>query len=122
MTLKEFEAILEEKPELKNKLKEAKNKLQKVSGNAVYETMSKFVAELGYDVPASEFKLGKIQEGEMSEEELSFVTGGDGCNEANQAIQEGHCLYDYVDTDCWRYDFCDFWFVDEYHCDLINKF
>jgi len=104
MTLKEFEAILKEKPELKQKLKEAK---KKITDNAP-EALSKIVKDMGFDVPASEFKLDEIMNQEISDEELVAVSGGSGdCERVHAAIDNGTCVSDYVDTDCFFNDCCD---------------
>lgn len=120
MTLKEFEAVLKENVELKEKIKEVKKTITPDNMNEKTAVLSQLLKEYGYDVPASEFQLDEINKQALSDDELLAVAGGKynsnnkTCAASHKALEEGHCRYDYVDTDCWHHDYCDFMFDTDY--------
>jgi len=98
MTIKEFQKLLREDQELREKYRTAKKDIKVSDEKEQFAALSKLAKDLGYDIPASEFNLEKIGSAELNEEELEMVAGGRGGVE---------CQYDFEDTDCFIHDFCD---------------
>jgi len=114
MTLKEFNKILKENHELNEKLKKAKANLNS-DGNFA-DALSKIALDQGYDVPASEFSLGEISSKELDDSELEAVAGGNSFID----YQKDGCKNDFVDTDCFWSDWCDY-LSNAYHYQSICK-
>lgn len=118
MTLKEFRLLLNENPELHQKVRQAvEAKADKFKSNAA-ACWAEIAAEFGYQIPESEFVLEQISQNELDEAELEKVAGGQ--SHPGICSQQYLCEYDYTDTDCSKHDYCDFMNL-YYDCSLLYR-